>query len=178
MPFFSELYFFILRDVSFQNLCMIFCNHNNYYILTYNLSFYRMIKCCCLSYPIPYLSSIIDLKLFLSCLISYFLLIDAGASHVYKKKKKTFQSIASIPASMIFFSFFILTAFSYGSIVGFWCLMPLSTISVVSWRSVLLVEESRVPRENHWPASSDWQTLSHNAIPFVIDFVPELIPLV
>ena len=32
-------------------------------------------------------------------------------------------------------------------------------ISVVSWRLVLLVEETGVPRENHRPAASHWQTL-------------------
>jgi hypothetical protein len=26
------------------------------------------------------------------------------------------------------------------------------------------VEETRVPRENHQPAASHWQTLSHNVI--------------
>ena len=35
-------------------------------------------------------------------------------------------------------------------------------ISVISWRSVLLVEETGVPRENHRPAVSHWQTSSHN----------------
>ena len=29
-----------------------------------------------------------------------------------------------------------------------------NTISVTSWQSVLLVEETRVPRENHQPAAS------------------------
>jgi len=29
---------------------------------------------------------------------------------------------------------------------------------------VLLVEETEVPRENHWTAASHWQTLSHNVI--------------
>ena len=29
-----------------------------------------------------------------------------------------------------------------------------NNISVISWRSVLLVEETRVPRENHRPAAS------------------------
>jgi hypothetical protein len=33
-----------------------------------------------------------------------------------------------------------------------------NNISVISWRSVLLVEETRVPTENHWPAASHWQT--------------------
>ena len=35
-----------------------------------------------------------------------------------------------------------------------WCLAPLLTISAVSWRSVLLVEENRVPGENHRSAAS------------------------
>jgi hypothetical protein len=37
-------------------------------------------------------------------------------------------------------------------------------ISVISWRSVLLVEKTRVPRENLQPAASHWQTLSHNVV--------------
>jgi hypothetical protein len=37
-----------------------------------------------------------------------------------------------------------------------------NNISVISWRSVLLVEETRVPWENHQPAASHWQSLSHN----------------
>jgi hypothetical protein len=41
---------------------------------------------------------------------------------------------------------------------------PFNNISVISWWSVLLVEETRVPGENHWPAASYWQTLSHNVV--------------
>jgi hypothetical protein len=37
-----------------------------------------------------------------------------------------------------------------------------NNISVITWRSVLLVEGTGVPRENHRPAGSHWQTLSHN----------------
>ena len=45
-----------------------------------------------------------------------------------------------------------------------WCLTPLSTnISGVPG-SVLLVEENGVYRENHGPATSHWQTLSHNVV--------------
>ena len=36
-----------------------------------------------------------------------------------------------------------------------------NNISVISWRSVLLEEETRVPGENRRPATSCWQTLSH-----------------
>jgi hypothetical protein len=39
-----------------------------------------------------------------------------------------------------------------------------NNISVISLRSVLLVEETIVPRENHRPAASHWQTLSHNVV--------------
>jgi hypothetical protein len=39
-----------------------------------------------------------------------------------------------------------------------------NNISVKSWWSVLLVEETRVPGENHQPTTSYWQTLSHNAV--------------
>ena len=41
------------------------------------------------------------------------------------------------------------------------CLMmfnaTFNNISVISWRSVLLVDEIRGPRENHWPVASHWQ---------------------
>ena len=37
-------------------------------------------------------------------------------------------------------------------------------ISVILWQSFLLVEETGVPRENHPPAASHCQTLSHNVV--------------
>ena len=36
-----------------------------------------------------------------------------------------------------------------------------NNISVISWQSVLLMEETGIPRENHWPVASHWQALSH-----------------
>ena len=39
-----------------------------------------------------------------------------------------------------------------------------NNISVIPWRSVLLVEETGGPGENHRPAASHWQTLSHNVV--------------
>ena len=39
-----------------------------------------------------------------------------------------------------------------------------NTISVISWRSVLLVEETGVPGENHWPVASQWQILLHTVV--------------
>jgi hypothetical protein len=39
-----------------------------------------------------------------------------------------------------------------------------NNISVISWRSVVLVEEKGVLGENHWFVASHWQTLSHNVV--------------
>jgi hypothetical protein len=36
--------------------------------------------------------------------------------------------------------------------------------SYISWRPVLLVEETGVPGENHRPVASHWQTLSHKVV--------------
>ena len=37
-----------------------------------------------------------------------------------------------------------------------------NNISVISRQSVLMVEDTEVPGENHWPAASHWQTLPSN----------------
>ena len=39
-----------------------------------------------------------------------------------------------------------------------------NNISAISWRSVLLVEETGRFGENHRPVASHWQTLSHNVV--------------
>ena len=46
-------------------------------------------------------------------------------------------------------------------VLSLWCFSPLSFIS---WRSILLVEETGVHREYHWPAASHWQTFLHNFV--------------
>jgi len=46
-----------------------------------------------------------------------------------------------------------------------------NNISDILWQSVLLVEETRVPRENHRPAASHWQTLSHNVVSSTLTWV-------
>jgi hypothetical protein len=40
----------------------------------------------------------------------------------------------------------------------------LNNISVISLRSVLLLGETRVPKENPRPAARHWQTLSHKVV--------------
>ena len=52
-------------------------------------------------------------------------------------------------------------------------MMPHATfnsILVISWRSVVLVEKTRVPGENHRPVTSQWQTLLH----YVVSSTPRL----
>ena len=39
-----------------------------------------------------------------------------------------------------------------------------NNISVILWWSVLLVEETGVPGENHRPVASHWQTLSYHVV--------------
>ena len=39
-----------------------------------------------------------------------------------------------------------------------------NNISVISWGSVLLMEETSVTEENDRPATCHWQTLSHNVV--------------
>ena len=43
-------------------------------------------------------------------------------------------------------------------------IVTFNNISVISWRSVLLMEETGVSGENHRPATSHWQTVSHNVV--------------
>ena len=39
-----------------------------------------------------------------------------------------------------------------------------NNISVISWRLVLLIEKTRILKDNHRPAASHWQTVSHNVV--------------
>ena len=67
--------------------------------------------------------------------------------------------------------YILLDVFSMGASVHiclFVCLMVLNAtfnnISAISWRSVLLVEETGGPGKNHRPVASHRQTLSHNVV--------------
>ena len=44
------------------------------------------------------------------------------------------------------------------------CTQTWNYISILSWQSVLLVEESGVSGENHKSVTGHWQTLSHNVV--------------
>jgi hypothetical protein len=45
-----------------------------------------------------------------------------------------------------------------------------NNISVTSWLSVLLVEETGVSRENPWPVASHWRTLPHIMAMVILKF--------
>jgi hypothetical protein len=45
-----------------------------------------------------------------------------------------------------------------------WFNATFNNISVILWRSFLLLENTRVPGENHRPVASHSQTLSHNVV--------------
>ena len=63
---------------------------------------------------------------------------------------------------MVFVSYFVLIKGLFVWLMGFNA--TFNNIPVILWRSVLLVEETGVFGENHWPAASHWQTLSHNVV--------------
>ena len=53
----------------------------------------------------------------------------------------------------------------FGLVLGFMMFnATFNNISVISWRSVLLVEETGIPGENYSPAASHRQTLSHDVV--------------
>ena len=47
-------------------------------------------------------------------------------------------------------------------LIDFWCLAPLSNISAISWRPVLVVEEAGVPGENHRPMGKQLVNFKYN----------------
>ena len=69
---------------------------------------------------------------------------------------------------IFFFVFEFLPMFFICWLVGWFRFMvfnaTFNNISVISWQLVLLVKEIGGPGENHRPAASHWQTLSHNVV--------------
>ena len=47
------------------------------------------------------------------------------------------------------------------TVLGLWCITPLKNVSVISWRSVLLVEETGVPGENHQDTDKFYHIMSY-----------------
>jgi hypothetical protein len=63
---------------------------------------------------------------------------------------------------------YVMITYIYTCLFVFVCLMvfnaTFNTISVISWRSVLLVEETEGLGENHQLVASHRQTFSHNVV--------------
>jgi len=61
-----------------------------------------------------------------------------------------------VSVSVFLFAWWCITYQSYNA--------TFNNTSILSWQSVLLVEETRVTRENNRPVASHWQTLSNNVV--------------
>ena len=76
------------------------------------------------------------------------------------------EDIISVIETHLSWNGLLTTTFKY--IVGLaWSIVlsaTLNNISVISWRSVLLVEETGLPGENHRPVVSHWQAWSHSVV--------------
>ena len=83
-------------------------------------------------------------------------------------KSSTCSSILPTnPPHVHLFYLQILHMFIYSTYRGLWVLNAIFDnilATFISWLSVLLLEETGVPGENHRPVTSHWQTLSHNAV--------------
>jgi hypothetical protein len=105
--------------------------------------------------------------------------VTEGSSPLKRWEMKTTSSVASnwnvseraffvklkihSDISFIWIIWVLLVCHKWG--LGFWCLMQFQfSVSVILWQPVLLVEETGVPGENHWPVASHWQNLSHNVV--------------
>jgi hypothetical protein len=98
---------------------------------------------------------------FKTTLFSSFLTINTCqfliATHIYNYRTKVFiikrvsekWKLIFLPSFSVRFMVFNATS---------------NNMSAISWRSVLLVDETRVPGENHRPATDHWQIWSHNVV--------------
>ena len=90
--------------------------------------------------------------------------------HTDMTTKGLWLGLGSAKVEVLHIQYFHILKFTiWARVMGFNA--TFNNILVRSVRSVLLVEETVVPGENHWPAVSHWQTLSHN----VVSSTPRLI---
>ena len=86
-----------------------------------------------------------------------------------------FSSFCTFPFRVLndtfLFIFFLFLSLKHTRATNFNCIVRVTVfnitfnnISAISWRSVLLVEETGVHRENHGRATNHRQTLSHNVV--------------
>ena len=87
--------------------------------------------------------------------------------YLYNSYETIFKILSWSKLLSDFYSFIIFMSQLQGNGL-FVCLMvfnaTFNNISIISWRSVLLVEEIWGHGENHRPVASHWQTLPHNVV--------------
>jgi hypothetical protein len=92
--------------------------------------------------------------------------IIAHDQNVYQQSKQSLEKPMSCAnyqldmSSRVFTNLIKSTSFTCSTVLN----ATFNKISALSWRSVLLVEETGVAEENHRPAANHWQTSSHNVV--------------
>ena len=97
-----------------------------------------------------------------------FLFIIAHVLYPFALEIRSFVPMLSFWALCSIIPGIICVKQKYTFVCCFVCLMvfnaTFNNISAISWRSVLLMEETGAPGENHRPVASHWQTLSYNVV--------------
>ena len=106
--------------------------------------------------------AIIFLEIFLKCKTLHKWLLRDGPIQVFLYVIWNSKMASTVTRYQRFFLLFVCRWKSWFHAMG--GRMMVFNISVISWQSVLLVEETGKHRENHWPATNHWQTLSHNVV--------------
>jgi hypothetical protein len=93
------------------------------------------------------------------------------SSSKLKYKNNILTAVLFIKRNKKMCKYFVLLRKGDNSFQGLWVKVRVkafnatfNNISVISWRSVLLVEETPVPGENHRPTASHCQILSHTVV--------------
>ena len=127
----------------------------------------------------PHSANIGNFNIFQSCVQIQRLLSRSATIHARKDEvPHTLERYPNISYNVLWRTLLVLRDRLYDSptsgepamlidlVVGFMVFnATFNNISVISWQSVLLVEETRGPGENHRPVANHWQTLSHNVVP-------------
>jgi hypothetical protein len=98
---------------------------------------------CAMSYLNTCMCHVLSEHLYVSCLIWTLAISFALTSTLKITVRSKHEWLNVYCRNLIWFTFVVFNA-------------TFNNISVISWRSVLLVEGTGVPGENHWPVASHW----------------------
>ena len=73
----------------------------------------------------------------------------------HRQFKWRIYDLQTVKRLILLFVYFSTSMFGWFMVLN----ATFNNISVISWWSLLLVEGTGVPGENHWPATTHWQTL-------------------